>query len=179
MCNRNLILIILLSLSGCASHLPLEITSSIEGSPEVSEALQGLEQHKGKLVRWGGTIASIENREDETWLEIVSRRLGRNGRPTQDDQSEGRFLVRMDQFLDPEIYSEGRLVTVHGELVGHQQGKIGDKPYTFPVIISKTLYLWEEYLEPQQLYPPGYWPYYDPYWDLYWHRRHFWGPRWY
>ena len=36
---------------------------------------------------WGGTIASVENRKDETWLEIVARELGSSGRPRETDRS--------------------------------------------------------------------------------------------
>ena len=55
-------------------------------------------------MRWGGTIASVNNRDDDTTeLQIVSRPLDRRGRPRHVDVSEGRFVAEVDGFLDPEI----------------------------------------------------------------------------
>ena len=51
------------------------------------------------MVRWGGAIASVENRRDETWIEIVER-------PLNTDKSAGRFLARVDGFLDPAVRVE-------------------------------------------------------------------------
>ena len=168
---KRLLLITVLFLTGCASNLPVELTTPIEGSPQVSEVLQNFDVHKGELVRWGGSIASVENKEDETWVEIVSRDLNRSGRPKSSDQTDGRFLAKVSEFLDPEIYKKGRLVTVYGELAGSQDGKIGEQTYTFPVVNSKKAYMWAEYRDP----PPHHIHrrYYDPFWDPYWiyHRR--------
>lgn len=174
MTTKNLLLItaVLLTglISGCASNLPVEITTPITGSPLISEVLQATEIYQGKSVRWGGSIASIENKKDETWIEIVSRELNRNGRPKKSvNKTAGRFLAKVDQFLDPEIYIKGRLITIVGELAGSQGGKIGDQPYKFPIVHSKTAYLWTEYPDPPR-YPHYGRPYYDPYWDPYWSR---------
>ena len=175
--SKRLFLITLLFLTGCASNLPVELTTPIEGSPQVSEVLQNFDAHKGELVRWGGSIASVENKEDETWVEIVSRELNRSGRPKSSDQTDGRFLAKVSQFLDPEIYKKGRLVTIYGELAESQDGKIGERSYTFPVVNSKKAYMWAEYRDlPQH---PVHRRYYDPFWDPYWiyHRRlqHYYG----
>jgi len=168
-------------ISGCASHLPQEITRPVEGSPMISEVTGNVDQYKGQAVRWGGSIVSIENKKDETWVEVVARDLGRNGRPIKSDQTEGRFLAKINQFLDPEIYSKGRLITVYGELTGAQEGMIGEKPYTFPVVKSKSAYLWAEYRDPPPYYyrPYFYDPYWDPYWDLRWRRHLYYPGYWY
>ena len=171
---KKLFLVGVLFLTGCASNLPVEITTPIKGSPQISEVLQNIDVHKSKQVRWGGSIASIENKKDETWLEVVSRDLKRSGRPKSSDETAGRFLVIVSQFLDPEIYTKGRLITVYGELAGSREGKIGEQPYTFPIVNSKTAFMWAEYRDP----PPHHYfhrryydPFWDPYWDPYWRRR--------
>lgn len=189
--TKNLFLIVtsLLSgfISGCASNLPVEITTPITDNPLISEVLPATETYEGKLVRWGGSIVSLENKKDETWIEVVSRELNRNGRPKKSvNRTEGRFLAKVYQFLDPEIYKKGRLITLYGTLAGSQDGMIGDQPYKFPVVHSKTTHLWAEYPDPPRYpryYPHYGWPYYDPYWDPYghWQHRFFYGhPRyWY
>jgi outer membrane lipoprotein len=184
--KRGLLISILIAawfISGCASKLPQEITTHVEGSPNISDVSENSDKYKGQFVRWGGSIASIEKKEDETWLEVVSRELERHGRPENSDQSAGRFLARVNQFLDPEIYSRGRLITIYGELVGTRDGKIGDKPYKFPVVKSKTAYLWAEYRD-LPAYPYYHRPYYydpfrDPYWDLRWRRHYYYPGYWY
>ncbi len=165
-------------LGGCASNLPIEITSPIESSPSLSEARQDIESHQGKLVRWGGSIAAVENKNDETWLEVVSRKLNSNGKPQKSDQTEGRFLLKVSQFLEPEVYSKGRLITVYGSIIGEQEGNIGEQPYRFPVVQSEKAYLWVEYKEPEPypFYRRSYYdPFWDPYWDLHWRRHFFYG----
>ena len=176
--SKRLFVITLLFLTGCASNLPVELTTPIEGSPQVSEVLQNIDAHNGELVRWGGSIASIDNKENETWVEIVSRELNRSGRPKRSDQTSGRFLAKVNDFLDPEIYKNGRLVTIYGELAGGQDGKIGEQSYTFPVVNSKKAYMWSEYRDPLSApyyRRPYYDPFYDPYWDLHYRHRYFYG----
>lgn len=173
--TKMLWLFMLFFLGGCASNLPKEITSAIETSPSLSEARQDFEQTKGQLVRWGGSIAAIENKNDETWLEVVSQSLSSQGKPQKSDKTEGRFIVKIDQFLEPEIYRKGRLITVYGAIVEEHDGKIGEQPYRFTVVKAEKAYLWTEFkeIEPLPYYRnPYYDPFLDPYWDLRW-RRHF------
>jgi len=96
-------------------------------------------------VRWGGTIAGIENREDgSTLVEIVSRPLRNRGRPIHNDTSSGRFYALIDRFLDPEIVVQGRDMTVEGELIGLAQGFVGDTPYIFPSITVDDYKYWQK-----------------------------------
>lgn len=137
---RNLLLAILpLFLIGCASTSPLE---SIEHNTPIEEVLQNSESHQGEEVRWGGTIASVKNKQGETWIEIVSRDLKSNGRPKRGDTSGGRFIAKVVGFLEPEIYKKGRMVTVQGEVSGSEAGFIGTHAYTFPVVKSTKAHLW-------------------------------------
>lgn len=175
----GIVLLTSLILSGCASNLPVEITTELGGSPNLAEARQAPDSHQGQTVRWGGTIARVENQSNQTTLEIVSRNLSRQGRPEQDDTTDGRFIAVVEGFLDPVIYSAGREVTVNGQLAGVVDGKIDQHDYQYPVVTAKVIHLWEEIIEVQPMYPPGYWPYHDPFWDSYWRRQFLWGPGWY
>jgi len=55
---------------------------------------------------------------------------------------QGRFLVEVESFLDPAIYSAGRQITVAGVATGKEMRKLGQINYTYPVLTSKELYLW-------------------------------------
>ncbi|WP_287816505.1 Slp family lipoprotein, partial [Idiomarina sp.] len=119
-----------LVLVGCSS-VPDEIASENE------EALVGYKvaKHQGEKVagepaRWGGVIADVRNAEDHTVLEIVSFPLQRWGRPEVSDNSQGRFLAVVNDFIDPDVYEQGRSMSFVGTIGQTQQGKIGEYVYT-------------------------------------------------
>lgn len=160
------------ALMGCARNTPREIEREPKPSLKLAEVRSG-PVPIGARVRWGGVIANIENKKDETWLEIVERDLDRRGRPRGNDRSTGRFLARVPGFLEPTSYAQGRLVTVSGALEPNQTRRIGEHDYTFAVVAVHEHYLWPKqqprrYADPG---PPPLW-YYDPWYPLGWG----WGP---
>lgn len=175
----NVILLISLSLlTACASDLPREISEQPAVKLGVNDARDNIDRMRGTKVRWGGSIASVENHAAETWMEIVELPLNRYGRPIETDRSGGRFIARIDGFLDPHVYTSGRQITVAGTLEKTVAHAIGDYPYTFPLIKADAYHLWP----PEAAVPPYY---YDPYWYDPWYP---WGypppypyyhPRWY
>ncbi|MBX2886976.1 MAG: Slp family lipoprotein [Granulosicoccus sp.] len=125
-------------------------------------------------IRWGGTIARLENVADQiTEVEVVSRPLRGNGRPLHNDQSEGRFIAVFERFLDPQIVTVGRDITVVGSLSGRKEGRVGDSSYVFPLVAVKEFTYWKK-LRPQRHFPHWnerrYW-YDDPFWPS-WHIFH-------
>lgn len=154
-------LVVVFHLAGCASTLPEAIRTPPPNSPAVNVARESGEQVVGAQIRWGGTIARIENKESETWIEIVDKELRRNGQPLETDRSKGRFIARIVGFLDPVIYEKGRQITVAGVLEKPVVSRIGEFTYLFPVVKVDNHYLWE--IKPEVVYhePLPYW-YYDP-----------------
>jgi outer membrane lipoprotein len=169
-------------LSACASQIPQQIRNVPENSPSVAEVRSDGEQLIGTRVRWGGTIADVENRESQTWIEIVARELQDNARPRESDSSQGRFLARVDGFLDPAIYSKGREITVVGDILGKKTRTIDEYEYRYPVVEVESHYLWEPLPEYRYArYPYHYSPlfydpfFYDPFYDpFYWRRPYYW-----
>lgn len=121
----------------------------------------------GARVRWGGKIAAVSTRAEETCFEIVSHPLDAAARPRETDETEGRFVACAAGFFDPAIYEVGREVTVVGTLTESVDGKIGERPYRFPRLAAEHVHLWPK-REPTVIYRPVY----DPFWYPYW-----WGPR--
>ncbi len=156
------LLLAALLLAGCASDIPLAIR---EPAPAPSATLSAVratpEELSGRGVRWGGNVVAVRNRQSSTELELVARPLQSEGQPHASAESEGRFLARVDGFLDPAIYN-GHLVTVAGRVVGVEQHPVGEYDYRFPVVQVQTLYLWPERQLPRYR-PVGPW-YYDPFW---------------
>ena len=157
--------------SGCASDIPDAIRNPPPHDPQVDQVLRVPERFLGADVRWGGSIVSVRNLKNETQIEVVARRLDSDGRPAQEDQSQGRFLAKVTGFFDPAIYATGREVTVHGRIDGTTEQTIGEFRYTYPVVRADHLQLWEKRAV-QRRYN-SYDPYYDPYWYDPWYP---WGP---
>ncbi len=173
--SSRLLLVSSVLLAGCASDIPPEISSKPDNSPTVSIARGDMESFVGSSVRWGGLIAAIENHESNTRVEIVARELNNSGRPLDSDFSPGRFIAVLDGFIDPQVYSLKREITVYGVIEKAVDQLIGQHNYTYPVVIVSNHVLWKPL--PKQdpyMYPP-YWydPWYGPYrWGVYGHGRH-------
>jgi outer membrane lipoprotein len=155
---KAIALFLTLLLAGCASDIPRPIREVPAGNIPLEQALKNPEQRRGTAVRWGGAISSVENRRDETWIEIVERPLDGGGQPRDTDKSAGRFLARVQGFLDPAIFAPKRLVTVAGALEGVSTRTIGEHLYTYPVVRADSTYLWPVPPKTEQPY------YYPPYW---------------
>jgi len=122
------------------------------------------QQHdlSGQHVRWGGTIIKVTPHESQTCVEIVSRPLDDEARPVDTDETFGRFLACSSGFYDPEVYGEGRKVTVIGTLESSVVGKIGELSYQYPKVAAETVYLWPKLHPPRYIYQPI-----DPFWYPY------------
>ena len=162
--------------SGCA-QMPAALNTPVD-AVGVAEAYAHPDAVTGKRVRWGGTIAAVENRKSETWVEVVARDLQRDGRPEESDRSQGRFLAQVQGFLDPAIYTKGRVLTVVGRFDGQLQRAIGEYAYRYPVVKVEAYHLWEplpdlrryDYYDPFWYYDPWFYPYHYPYWRRWPHR---------
>ncbi|MDQ7016280.1 MAG: Slp family lipoprotein [Gammaproteobacteria bacterium] len=164
---------LLLFLTGCVSPLPKSLQMEPAENPSLHAVLAQTDHYVGSIVRWGGTVASIENGEKETLLEVVERPLAESGRPWRSDRTHGRFLVRVKGFLDPDIYAKGRAVTIKGVVDGEREGEVGEHPYRYVLLHSQVLHLWSKqpgrvrsdvqiYVDPFYFYRPYF--YYGHHW---------------
>jgi outer membrane lipoprotein len=160
---KTIALLLSLALAGCASDIPRPIREAPAENITLPQALQHPEQHRGAAVRWGGAIAAVENRRDATWIEVVERSLDADGQPRHTDTSAGRFLARVDGFVDPTIFTPKRQVTVAGSLDGNSTHTIGEHPYTYPVVRAEHIYLWPQMARvPPYYFPSPYFYWYGP-----------------
>ncbi|RUO78033.1 Slp family lipoprotein [Idiomarina seosinensis] len=136
-----------LLLAGC-SAIPEPIATDDEQTlVSYQAAANNSGQVIGEQARWGGVIADVRNGEEYTVIEVVNFPLKSWGRPLVSDDSNGRFLALVDGFVDPEVYKQGRSLTVLGTLEETQTGKIDDYTYTYPVLKAEGYYLWEKQKE--------------------------------
>ena len=158
--NIFFLTVIIVLLGACASDVPLEIRQDLTDNPVTINAVKSnISQYKGTEVRWGGIIAAVNNNQSDTWIEVVGRDLGSYGQPVDldDPAAKGRFIARVDGFLDPAIYKVNRGITVYGQVEDTVERTIDKHPYTYPLVHTKSYYLWSN----NQLYPQR--AYYDPY----------------
>lgn len=179
MTNHNQILIAagaLLMLSGCASQVPDLIRTAPAGDIRVDEVQQKEgDRFSGSEVRWGGHIISVHNQAESTLIEVLSRKLSKNGKPVSDSKSRGRFMARIPGFLEPQEYPKDRLLTVTGKMDEVMEQAVGSYPYPYPVVDVEAYHLWPEvqsYSHRRYYYDPFYDPYFYPY--PYWRRYPYW-----
>ena len=144
----------------------------LENSPTIKMARTNTDDYISQKVRWGGVILNTENKHESSWLTIIAFPLKDNGEPIISDQSRGRFIAIVDQFLEPLVYSSERQITVKGNLLRTEIQNIGEFPYEYPVVQVEHAYLWPVLPEPAYTdYPPYWWydPWYDPYYPYFPH----------
>lgn len=161
-----------LFLSGCASRIPQNISEEPTPDLTISDVIAQVDARKNQPVRWGGSILTVTNHANDTEIEILAKMLDSSGKPVEGDDSRGRFLARVDGFIDPAVYAKGRLLTIYGLVNSVLTRKIGEKPYAYPVILAQTTYLWpkeSEYVYRDYYYPYGYYGPYGMYPYGYWY----------
>ncbi len=134
---------------GCAHIVSQDLRDRAVKELPTASLFKEPKAHKGKIVILGGSIVSSLNTQEGTYIEVVEKPLDYRGRPRYTDQSHGRFLVFYEGFLDTAIYSEGRNITVAGEVMGEKVRPLGEINYHYLLIKSRELHL----LQPGQRMP--------------------------
>ena len=160
-------------LNGCAPALSRHIRDQAKPPIPFPELQKSVEKYEGRVVIYGGYILDTANNPNGTVLTILQTPLDSSNEPVSQDLSQGRFLVSSKKFLDPEIYSKGRKISVGGKVTGALSKTLGNRLYDYPEIEALELYLWpKEDRYPRPYYPyyydPWYYPwYYSPYYPYY------------
>ena len=142
------------ALSACSTTKA--VIPAVPDSPSIEQAKT--DKQTDVLVRWGGEVVKLSNFSDYTLVEVLARSLDKASAPRLSDQSGGRFIARINQFLDPENLKAGRRITVRGTLSDWQSSQIGEYQYQYPLVMVDEFKIW-----PEQRYRPR--PrHYDPYW---------------
>ena len=153
-----LVSIIILTIS--CSPFSKEVMRQVDEIKPFREIKKAPELYLNKTVLWGGVIIETMSKKDEALIKVIQTELDMGKRPHDLDISGGRFLVRYPGFLDPAIYEKGREITVVGKIVGKELIPLGEVQYTYPVILSKEIYLWSKPSPFIPIFPPSW--YYCP-----------------
>ena len=136
--------------AGCAAGISQRARSQVTYQGSFAALQRSPRNHMGQVALYGGMIIETLAGSEFSDLIVVQLPLGSGDRPRDVDQSEGRFLVRSQRFLDPNIYQKGRLVTVVGKVVGGENRSIGGLDYAYPVLDAIEIKLWPQ---EQQIWP--------------------------
>ena len=175
---QTIILFFALGSLGCAHPISPELRKDLDPTFTFEQIIENPSEFIGKKVILGGVIVETRVLTAGTEIEVVQKKINSSGYPEAGDQSGGRFIFLKKSFLEPEIYSKGREITGVGKIKGTTMGKVGERPYKFPVIEVEELVLREDIERNPYFYPPywdpwfnpnsyrPYWPY-SPYWPYY------------
>jgi outer membrane lipoprotein len=151
--KHSYIAVIFLVLNAC-SNLPPAIEDPPAFDLGYLEAITNMGKYKNAPVRWGGTIVEVENEATYSAIQVLSYPLASYGRPDLDATSQGRFVMKSAEFLDPAVFTKNTRITVAGILEGDTERKVGNKTLRIPLVGVKHIHLWPE-------------DYYDPYYGGY------------
>lgn len=147
--------------------------------PAFATLIQTVDEYRDQTVIVGGYLLDIQNESDQTRLTVLQAPLKPGGKPGSRDRTEGRLIITTSKFLDPEIYTKGREITVAGKVIGSSvdeaEAEAGGAPFPYLKLAARELYLWPKYKKTRYYYRYPYrYPYDDPfwYWDDPWYGRH-------
>ena len=135
------ILLLLLSL-GCATGISRQVRSQVTYAGPFSDVQKAPDKHVGEIVMFGGKILNNQASPSLSELTVLQLRIDSRDRPKDSDQSEGRYLIQSDEFLDPAIYMKGALLTVVGRINGSDIRAIGGFDYDYPMLKAIEIKLW-------------------------------------
>jgi outer membrane lipoprotein len=167
----GLILVLLLALlSGCVTY-PIARNLQQQARPlTLSQVVADPDACQGTMVIWGGRIIKTVNDVNGSAIYVLELPLGDDGQPLAYANTSGRFIASTKEFLDPEVYKRGELITVAGTVAGLESEPVQKTKYTYPVVTIKQTHLWpverRYYYNYPGGYPDGYWYGYYP--DWYW-----------
>ena len=134
-------MLLLLLLGACASG-PTFDTSQVDRSLTPAMVSAKPQYATGRQVLWGGVILGVTNLAHSTLVEMQACPLGYQEKPQRDAAPLGRFLIEQSGFLEPVVYTNGKLLTVTGTITRIESGKTGTPEQAYPVVEAKQLYLW-------------------------------------
>ena len=137
-------IIFIVFVAACSKGISKQARSQVTYSGGFSELQRNPDDYKDKVALLGGKIIDTEVNATSSEIIVLQLPLGGGDRPQVGDQSEGRFLIRSKQLLDPALYRKGMAITVVGKLVGNETRTIDEFGYNYPVIVPLEIRLWLE-----------------------------------
>lgn len=161
------------------SVIPASVRNEAISGVPFTRLVENASQYIGQTVIAGGYVVEVRNEPDFSRIIAVQAPLGIGDQPKSKDLSQGRLIVDYQGFLDPEVYTRDREITVAGQLIGSSAIEMDQEKFPYLHLAATEIYLWEKQrpIEPNPYwyywrYPYPYpYPYYYP-WG--WRRPYIW-----
>lgn len=138
-----LIIVLPLLLAACVHPITKETRQKIDPGASLAMVSENPMAFIDQHLIVGGVVMAIENGVEGSILEVMEWRLNRWGQPSSLDDAGRRFLVKTSEMLDPAIYEPGTLVTLAGNVLGHEARLLGEHEYDYPVFNLTEIHLWK------------------------------------
>lgn len=135
--------IVLLFMVGCAPVISKQVREQVRPDVSFREVLNDPERHKGQMIILSGIVVETENTKEGTLLQVLQRPAGFRGKPKDVDETGGRFLALDSRYLDVNVFTKGRAVTIAGVVKGKRILPLDETEYIYPLVYVKELYLWQ------------------------------------
>jgi len=143
-------LALLIGIAGCAFPISYELRAQAERDLTYPVVARDPDSYKGKTVIWGGIVSIYRAQPNQTILTVRETPLDCWGVPRDEGSSRGRFIARVPEYLDEEIYGGKNKVTLAGKIVGEETRSLGGVQVRYPVVQVREFHF---FLEPYY-YPP-------------------------
>jgi len=100
------------------------------------------DRHVGATTLLGGRVIATTPTDGGTEIVTLQLPIGSNDRPRDGDDSQGRFILKTQQFIDPALYPKDTLISVVAKLTGSEQRMIGEMAYRYPVLSIVEIKKW-------------------------------------
>jgi outer membrane lipoprotein len=130
--------------ASCTKGISKQARSRVTYSGTFADLQEKPDDHVGDVVLLGGKIIETQVRPEYSEITVLQLPLGGGNRPRTGDQSDGRFLIRSEQLLDPAVYTEGTAITAVGKLVDSEGRKVGEFTYVYPILEPIEIKLWHK-----------------------------------
>jgi outer membrane lipoprotein len=134
-------------LAGCATGISRESRLKVTYTGTFSELQKTPETYTDEIIMVGGKIIETRVSSDLSELVVLQFELDNNGQPVNLDQSNGRFIVRSKQFLDPAVYQKATLISLVGKLKGSEVRAVGGFDYVYPLVEAIEIKLWPDEIQ--------------------------------
>ena len=160
----NVLVMILAWLLMSCTVMPHNLQKEALPDTPFAELIRNTNAYIGQITIQGGYVVSVSNHAKQTQLIAIQAPLGFGQEPKSKDLSQGRLILDYDGFIDPEVYSKDRKITVAGVILGSSTSEANNaEPFPYVRLEVKKLHLWAKE-QPVDRGPP-YWSYpYPPSW---------------
>ncbi|WP_413111342.1 Slp family lipoprotein [Thaumasiovibrio sp. DFM-14] len=139
---RVIMMLVLFWVVGCTSvPSQFEIADDVALLTTLEDVRNAKEQ--GQIARLAGLVARVENLAERTRVEIVALPMTASGRPLISAKPQARFVAYIDGYIESLEYTQGKPITVQGEVQTSESGQVGEFEMTFPVLHALEHQLWD------------------------------------